>query len=163
MPTSRVHPKETIPVVDTIECLTRSHPRKVEPLVALRMRDQLHQYLTVTPYQASQWYLPKALLSLWTTPFTSLVVPVLDTETGEYLAQRHLHHHTKYKNIWEESYCNELECLCQGVGKCNKGPKKNRVAGTEKFCIIRYEAVPVDKRRKATYKKVMYKVYHPKE
>ena len=82
-PHPRVHPKETSPEVDPIAHHTRSHMRTVEPLFAQNTRDQLQQALTVTPSQASQWYFPKDILALCTTPITALAMLVLDAETGE--------------------------------------------------------------------------------
>ena len=52
-------------------------------MISLRTRDQLQQALMVTHSQASQRYLPKSLLSLWSTPFTDLAMTVLNADTGD--------------------------------------------------------------------------------
>ena len=65
-----------------------------------------------------------------------------------------LRHHNKYQKHWEESYCNELGGLCQGIGTGNKVIKKQRVAGTEMFQVVRYEDVPSDRRNEVTYTKI---------
>ena len=79
----------------------------------------------VTPSQDFQRYPTKDLLDLWNNTVTDLSTPVLDSETGEsleYLHIRHLSQHTKYKNIWEGYYYNELERLFQSSGKVKKPP-----------------------------------------
>ena len=82
-------------------------------------------------------------------------MPVLNAETGETLEYRQPQNHPKYQKIWEESYCNELGCLCKGIGTGFKGLKKQRVAGTETFKFIRCEDVPANRRKKITYTKVV--------
>ena len=56
----------------------------------------------------------------------------------------------------EESYCNEIGRLCQGIGTRDKCIKKKRVAGTETSHIIQYEDVPTDKRKGVTYTNVVW-------
>ena len=65
---------------------------------------------------------------------------VLDEDTGQTLEYRQLRQHPKFHNIWNESYCNELGRLCQGIGKSPTGDKK-RVEGTETFFVIDYNAI----------------------
>ena len=79
----------------------------------------------------------------------------MDTVTGETLEHRKLRRHPKYKKTWDQSYSNELGRLCQGIGKGSKGPKHQRVEGTDTFQIIRYEDIPHDRRNKITYTKVV--------
>ena len=95
-PPPRVHPKETAPD-QLIARRTRSHTQNSQPPVDLSM--QLKQSLVVTPSQAYQWYFPKALLALWSTPVTSLSMPVLNAEAGESLEYHQLWHHPKYPKI----------------------------------------------------------------
>ena len=88
-------------------------------------------------------------------------MPILDAETGDSLKYRQLCRNTKHQNIWEY-YCNELVRLYQCVGTGDKYPKKQRVAGTDTFHVIRYEDVLVDRRKEVTYKKVVCEVHPPK-
>ena len=110
------------------------------------------------PSQAAQRYFPKALIALWATDVTDLAVPVLDADTGQTLEYRQLRRNPKYKKIWEQSYCNELGRLCQGIGTGAMGPKKQHVAGTETFQAVRYENIPRDRRSQITYSKVVCEV-----
>ena len=100
-PPPRVHPMQADPSVDPISRRTRSHTQTAEQPVDQRMRSQIKQSLTVTPYQASQQYLDKALLSLWYNHVTALATLVLKFETGESLEYCQLQHHPKYKKILE--------------------------------------------------------------
>ena len=54
---------------------------------------------------------------------------------------------SKIPKKWEESYCNELGRLCQGIGTGEKFIKKERISVTETFRVIRYEDVPTDRRK----------------
>ena len=60
-------------------------------------------------------------------------------------------------------YSNKLWRLCQDIGKGYKGPKKQRVEGTDNLRIIRYEDIPVDRRNEITYTKVACKYRAHKE
>ena len=130
------------------------------------MRSQRKQALTVTLTQAAQLKFPKELLAMWCTPETSLdhlAMPVLDLDTGNTMEYRQLRRHPKYKHILETSYCNELGRICQGIGIGDNGPKKQRVAGTETFKVIRYEDIPQDRRREVCHTKVVCEVRPHKE
>jgi len=48
--------------------------------------------------------------------------------------------------------------LCQGVGRGEKGPKRQRVAGTDTFRVIRYEDIPRDRRKEISHVKVVCEV-----
>ena len=89
--------------------------------------------MTVTPARAASRYFPKELLALWCTPITDLAMPVMDPNTGKEYEYRELRNIPKYKDIWEKSYSNELGHLCQGVGEGTKGPRNQRVEGTDTF------------------------------
>ena len=141
-------PKDTPPEFQPIARHTRFHTQNRQPSIALETRAQLQQTLRFTPSQASQLYFPKALLALCSNHVIELSMPVLNAEKGETLEYRQLQHHPKYQKIWEESYCNELGCLCKGIGTGFKGLKKQRVAGTETFKFIRCEDVPANRRKK---------------
>ena len=103
-------------------------------LVARRTRSQINpkglsQQVYISPRQASQRRFPQVFIHNW-------AMPVMDTVTGETLEHRQLHRHPKYKNTWNQSYSNDLVCLCQGIGKGSKGPKQQHIEGTDAFRII---------------------------
>ena len=139
-PAPRVNPKKE-PDQEPVGRRTRSQYKTKEQPVAKRMRSQLKQALTVTPAQVAQRKSPKGLLALWCTPETSLdhlAMPVLDPDTGNTIEYRQLRRHSKYKKLWEKSYCNKLGHICQGIGKVNNGPKKQCNARIETFKVISY-------------------------
>ena len=71
---------------------------------------------------------------------------VLDEETGKSLEYCQISHHTKYKDIWNHSYYNELGQLCQGIGTDSTGTDQN-VSETNIFVVIHYKDIPVDRRK----------------
>jgi hypothetical protein len=83
---------------------------------------------------------------------------VLDEETGKTLEFRQLGRHPKYKYIWAVSYANELRCLCQGIDKGDKGPKKQRVKGTNTFTVVKYKDIPLNNRGGICHYRVVYTV-----
>ena len=90
-------------------------------------------------------------------------MPVLDPDTGNTMEYRQLRRHPKYKKLWEKSYYNELGRLCQGIGKGNNGRKKQRVARTETFKVIRYEDIPQDRHKEVCHTKLVCEVSLHKE
>ena len=86
-----------------------------------------------------------------------------DAETGESFEYRQLRYHPKYQKISEESYWNEIGRIFQVVGTGEKGPKKERVAGTETFHVIWYEYVLVDIRKEANCTRFVCKAHPQKE
>ena len=48
--------------------------------------------------------------------------------------------------------------LCQGIDKGAKGPKKQRVAGTDTFRVICYVDIPPDRRRDVAFVRVVCEV-----
>jgi len=84
--------------------------------------------------------------------------PVLDDSTGNILKYRELRKHPNYADTWNTSYANELGRLCQGIGRGNQGPKNQRVAGTNTFRLIPYNAIPKDRRNEITFTKVVCSV-----
>ena len=90
-------------------------------------------------------------------------MPVLDPDTGNTMEYRQLCRNTKYKELWDKSYCNKLSCLCQGIGKENNGPKKQRIAETETFKVIRYEDILQERRKEVFHTKVVCEVLPHKE
>ena len=98
------------------------------------------------------------MIALWATDVTDLAVPVLDAETGQILEYRQFRRNPKYKKIWEQSYCNELGRLCQGISTGSMGPKKHCVAGTETFQAELYENIPHDRCSQIKYSKVVCEV-----
>ena len=76
---------------------------------------------------------------------------------------RQLRYHPKYQKIWEESYCNELGRLFQGIGTGDKGLKKQWVTGTETFKVIKYEDVSANRRIEITYTELVCEVLPQKD
>ena len=76
---------------------------------------------------------------------------------------RQLRRYPKYIYIWKTSYFNELVHLCQGIVRGDKGPKKQRVAGTETFQFIGYEDIPRYFCMEVCHTKVVCEVRPPKE
>ena len=81
-----------------------------------------------------------------------------DEETGAPLEYRQLKRHPKLAPIWSNSYSNEMGRLCQGVGKGDKGPKHQRVKGTDTFRVILYADIPKDRRKEIAHVKVVCEV-----
>ena len=72
---------------------------------------------------------------------------VLDQETGDLLEYRQLINHPKYRREWSKSFGNEIGRLAQGM--------PGRVQGTETFFFIKYETIPVDRRKDVTYARIV--------
>ena len=91
-------------------------------------------------------------------------MPVIDNKTGETLEHHQLQRHPKHKNIWTESYSNEIDRLFQGIGKVKgtHGPTKQRVPGTDAFRVIQYEDIPKYRNKEIIYTKNVCK-YRPQK
>ena len=87
-----------------------------------------------------------------------LAYPVTDEETGKPLEYRHLKRHPKLAPTWLRSYCNEMGRLCQGIGDGTKGPRSQRVAGTDTFRVMDYNDIPRDRRKGIADVKVVCEV-----
>ena len=75
---------------------------------------------------------------------------VLDGDTGELLEYRHLMKNPKYKEIWGNSFGNEVGWLAQGMpGRISKETATNTM-----FFIVQDE-IPLDRRRDVTYARVV--------
>ena len=109
----------------------------------------------ITPINAASRKYPRRLLE-------SLACPVADEDTGATLEYRQLRRHPKLKHIWETSYSNEMGRLCQGIGQGDKGPKRQRVTGTDTFRAIKYCNIPHDRRRNVAFVRVVCEVREQK-
>ena len=69
-------------------------------------------------------------------------MPVLNETSGQSLQYRQLRKHPKFAHIWNTSYANELGRLFQGIGKVSKGPRQQRVEGTNTFRLIKFSEIP---------------------
>ena len=87
----------------------------------------------------------------WSPPALS----VLDPETGQSLEHRALRRHPLLGPDWNTSYSNELGRLCQGIGVDPADPSKQRLEGTNIFHPIRYENIPLDRRKEIALSKVV--------
>ena len=94
--------------------------------------------------------------------FQYLALPVLDKETGKLLEYRQLRKDPRYAPIWNPSYANKLGRICQGFGKGTKGPKKQRVAGTDTFRVMHYHDIPKHKLKDVCHTMVVCK-YRPQK
>ena len=92
-----------------------------------------------------------------------MAMPVLNPDTGQTMEYRQLRQPPKYKQLWENSYCNELVRLCQGIGKGSQGPKKQRIARTETLKVIKYKDIPQYRRKEVCHTKVVCEVRPHKE
>ena len=66
--------------------------------------------------------------------------------------------HPKLGKTWRHSYSNKMGRLCQGIDTGDKGPHKQRVAGTDTFRVINYNNIPADRRKEIEYVRVVCKV-----
>ena len=117
-------------------------PRPLEiqskPIVRRTRSQTQSQANIVTPARAAARRYPAAI-------FQYLALPVLDKETGKLLEYQQLRKDPRYAPIWNPSYANELGRLCQVVGKGTKGPRKQRVEGTDMFRVMHYKNIPKQK------------------
>ena len=81
---------------------------------------------------------------------TEVLNAVLNKDTGDLMEMRQLLQNPKYSEVWGKSYTKELGRLAQGV----PGTK-----GTDTIVFIKYNAIPLDRRRHVTYCRtvVMYR------
>ena len=94
----------------------------------------------ITPSQAAQRRYPARFLQI-------LEIPVLDKTSVQSLKYRQLRKHPEFAHIWNTSYANKLSRLCQVIGHGSKGPKLQRVEGTNTFRVITFEDIPQDRRK----------------
>ena len=81
---------------------------------------------------------------------------VLDGATGEMLEFRQLIKNPKYRIVWGDSYGNE-------IGRLAQGRDKSGTKGTDTLFFIRYEDIPVDRRKDVTYDRIVCTVCPEKE
>jgi hypothetical protein len=82
---------------------------------------------------------------------------VLDPTTGEFLEHRQLCRDSHYKTTWDTSCANKLGHLCQGIGS-GPTPNSQRVAGTNTFCLINYNDIPLHKHKEICHTMVLCEV-----
>jgi hypothetical protein len=78
---------------------------------------------------------------------------VLNNNTGKLMEMRHLLRNPKYTKLWGKLCTKELGWLAQGVS----GTK-----GTDTIVLIRYNKIPLDRRRHITYGKMVV-TYQPEK
>ena len=71
----------------------------------------------------------------------------MNKETGELMEYRHLIGNPKYRELWQNSYGNELARLAQGM--------PGRVKGTDKILFIHKKDVPAHCWRDITYGRIV--------
>jgi hypothetical protein len=87
---------------------------------------------------------------------------VLDPTAGDFLEHHQLHRDPHYKTTWDTSYANELGHLCQGIGS-GPTPNSQRVAGTNTFCLVDYNDIPLHKGKKICHTMVVCEVHPEKD
>ena len=125
--------------------------------IARRTRSQTAALASViTPAQEAQRRYPTRFLQ-------SLAMPVLEKTFGQSLQYLQLSKHPKFAHIWNTYYDNELGRIFQGIGKGSKGPKSQRVEGTNTFRLIKFEDIPQDRRKEICHSMVVCEVKPHKE
>ena len=87
--------------------------------------------------------------------WSPLALSVLDPETGQSLEHRALRRHPCLGPKWNTSYSNELGRLLQGIDTNPSDPSKKHVEGKNTFHPIRYENIPLDRRKDIAFSKVV--------
>ena len=82
---------------------------------------------------------------------------VLEQETGKQINYEQLRKHPRLQETWNKSFSNEMGRLCQGFGKGPDG-KGKRIAGKNKFFVIKFEDIPKDRLNKICYTSVVCEV-----
>jgi hypothetical protein len=113
----------------------------------------------MTPKEADGFAYLCAALEIVDSPSALFV---LDPTTGDFLEHRQLHCDPCYKTTWDTSYANELGRLCQGIGS-GPTPNSQRVAGTDTFCLIDYNDIPLHKRKVICHTMVVCEVHPEKD
>ena len=90
-------------------------------------------------------------------------MPVLDKTSGQLLQYRQLRKHPNFVHIWNISNANELGRLCQGIGKGSKGPRQQRMEGTDTFRLIKLAYIPQERRHEICHSMVVCEVKSYKE
>jgi hypothetical protein len=93
---------------------------------------------------------------------SSSALSVLDPTTGDFPEHCQLRCDPCYKTMWDTSYAKELGCLCQGIGS-GPTPNSQRVAGTDTFCLIDYNDIPLHKRKEICHAMVICEVRPEKD
>jgi hypothetical protein len=104
-----------------------------------------------------------ACLRTWLTSLDKGHSPmVLDKESGKLLKHRQIGQDAHYKEVWDQSYSNELGQLCQGIGTGDKAGSK-WIAGTNTFHLTWYSDILNHKRKEIIYTKVVCEIQEGKD
>ena len=71
---------------------------------------------------------------------------VMDQETGDMMEYRHLLKNPKYREVWSKAFGKEIGRLAQG--------QKGVVEGTNALFFIKYEDIPMDRKKDVTYARI---------
>ena len=107
--------------------------------------------MSVTAASSSSRCYPSEFILKW-------AIPVLDEKSVKSLEWRQLQNHPRLKYVWKQSYTNEFGRLCQGVGRVKDIPNKQRVEGSDTFFVIKRKNIPVKRRKKISFIKVVCEV-----
>ena len=98
----------------------------------------MRQSTTLSAHAADRRTYPSSLIHKW-------ALPVLDEATGKTLEYWQLRQHPDFHKVWNHSYANKLDRICQGIGTSPDGTSK-RIKGTDTFFVIRFGNIPADRR-----------------
>ena len=104
--------------------LLRNHPVAYHT----RSRTPVDDAHMIPPRKSSSRVYPKSSI-------TMLSMRVMNEETGNLLNYRQLHAHPKFFHICNQSYSNEMGCLCQGI-RTGVYVTVKRADGTNNFYVI---------------------------
>ena len=126
----------------TVDCPTpRVNKTTDTSPISVRTRSQTAAIASfITPAQAPQQRYPAKFLQ-------SLAMTFLEKTSGQLLQYHQLRKHPNFAHIWNTSYANELGRLCKGIGQGSKGPKHQRVEGTNNVRLIKFADIPQDRRK----------------
>jgi hypothetical protein len=117
--------------------------RKIEQEMVLCIETYLK--VTQTPLQPAQ-------LGQWEFPIV-MINAVLNNNTSKRMEMHHLLCNQKYTKLWGKVYTKELGQLAQGLS----GTKD-----TDTIVFIKYNEIPLDRRRHITYRKTVV-TYQPEK
>ena len=117
-----------------------------------------HNRCILTPGRLLNANSQRTYLRYGAPPPAEMACGVFDSASETTLEHRQLRQNPKFKDIWEASYANELDRLCQGIGKDPNGPKQQQVAGTDTYRPIRLSDIPQDRQKEICFSRVVCEI-----
>jgi len=131
---------------------TSEHPRRRGRVEVQTIEQELDLACIQSNVEVTERQVSPRKLSQQRFP-TEVLNAVLNKDTGELMEMRHLLKNPKYSELWGKSYTKELGQLAQGI----PGTK-----GTDTIVFIKYDNIPLDRRRHVTYGKMVC-TYRPEK